>query len=323
MSKWKKPLSAGAGLLATLTLSSVMAGPASAATEPLSRPRVLVSYDLAAGEQPENVLVEPSGDLIVALSRAGKIERVTPKGARQTLATLPKPADGGKNAPVLGFSLITGLARTHDGTLFVGYVTGDAALTGIWRIQPGHKPHRIAALPATSFPNGMGLDARTGKLYVADSALGIIWQLRTSGGPITKWVDSTELDREDLLGANGLKVHNGAVWVSNSDKGTLLRYPLGHTGRAGKPQVKISGHGFIDDFTFIGRGDTVLAAMDPQNEVALFRPDGTATTVLTAADGLQGPTSIAVSRHTVYVMSASFVTNKDPNILVADLDRAR
>jgi hypothetical protein len=76
----------------------------------------------------------------------------------------------------------------------------------------------------------------------------------------------------------------------------------------------------IDDFAFTGHGDTLLAARD-DNQVDLVRPDGTHTAVLTAADGLQTPTSVAVHSHTVYVPSAAYLTNKDPNLLVAHLDR--
>jgi hypothetical protein len=65
-----------------------------------------------------------------------------------------------------------------------------------------------------------------------------------------------------------------------------------------------------------GRG-TGVAALDPDNEVALIRPDGTYRTVLTGRDG---PTSAAVRDGRLYVLSAAFLTGQDPNILVADID---
>jgi hypothetical protein len=52
--------------------------------------------------------------------------------------------------------------------------------------------------------------------------------------------------------------------------------------------------------------------------VALIKPDGSYTIVLDARDGLQGPTSIAIRNHTIYVLSAAFLTHEAPNILVAD-----
>jgi hypothetical protein len=43
--------------------------------------------------------------------------------------------------------------------------------------------------------------------------------------------------------------------------------------------------------------------------------------VLTAADGLRHPTSVAVRGTTVHVLSAAYVTADDPNLVVAHLRR--
>ncbi|WP_329556589.1 hypothetical protein [Streptomyces sp. NBC_00696] len=64
----------------------------------------------------------------------------------------------------------------------------------------------------------------------------------------------------------------------------------------------------VDDFTFAGAGDEMLAALNH-----------TVTTVLTAADGLRNPTAIEVRGDTVYVLDAAYVTAEDPNLLVAGL----
>ncbi|MGW3460144.1 hypothetical protein ACWDE9_11320, partial [Streptomyces olivaceoviridis] len=46
-------------------------------------------------------------------------------------------------------------------------------------------------------------------------------------------------------------------------------------------------------------------------------PGGRHTVVLTAADGLEGPTSLAVRGRTAYVASAAYFTDEDPNLLAA------
>lgn len=61
----------------------------------------------------------------------------------------------------------------------------------------------------------------------------------------------------------------------------------------------------IDDFAFTGRGGAVLVALDHANEVAIVQPDGSHHIVLTAADGLSDPTSIAVRGSRVYVASGA------------------
>lgn len=86
-------------------------GPAAAATASVSPPRALIDYDLAAGEQPENIAAEPVGAFDVVLFRAAKVERITPKGSRHPLASLPLPADGGAHAPGGRFGLGDRCAR--------------------------------------------------------------------------------------------------------------------------------------------------------------------------------------------------------------------
>ncbi|WP_412566117.1 hypothetical protein [Streptomyces nojiriensis] len=62
------------------------------------------------------------------------------------------------------------------------------------------------------------------------------------------------------------------------------------------------------------------AALNGPGEVALVQPDGTHSTALTAAEGLQNPTSIALRGDTAYVLSAAYITAKDPNLLLAHLN---
>ena len=64
----------------------------------------------------------------------------------------------------------------------------------------------------------------------------------------------------------------------------------------------------------------MLATLNVPNEVALVRADGTHAIVLTADDGLQNPTAVAVRRGKVLVTSAAYFTRADPNLLRAHLD---
>jgi hypothetical protein len=157
-------------------------------------------------------------------------------------------------------------------------------------------------------------------LYVADSALGVIWRAPARGGPAVVWASGPELQSAGFIGANGIKVHDGAVWASNTDRATLLRIPILPGGAAGPIETAASGLTGIDDFAFAG-GGTVLAALNTVSELALVRPGGAATIVLTAADGLSNPTSVAVRGDTIYVPSAAYLTRTDPNLLTAHLAR--
>ncbi|MEU9087544.1 hypothetical protein [Streptomyces sp. NPDC048357] len=320
-----KKLSRSAVSAAALVAAAAAAlAPASASAEsaPLSGARIAAHFDLPKGQTPENLALAPSGAAYVTFAKARQIAEVSPHGTTRILATLPEPADGGIHTPALGFPLTTGIVRAHDGTLYFLYATGTPDLTGVWRLRPGGRPQRIAALPANGLPNGLALDPRTRTLYVTDSVLGTIWRVPTTGGIPTVWSTAPELASAGFLGANGLKIHNGAVWATNLDKGTVLRIPLLPDGRAGRVRTEAAGLTGIDDFAFTGRGDQLLAALNGPGQVALVQPDGSHSIVLTQADdGLQNPTSIALRGNTVYVTSAAYLTAQDPNLLRTHLNR--
>ncbi|ROQ82435.1 hypothetical protein EDD95_2051 [Streptomyces sp. CEV 2-1] len=308
--------------IATASLAVVgPAGPATAATAPLSHTRITEHFDLPGGQMPENIVLEPNGSIDLSFSAARQIAQVTRDGKVRVLATLPAPADDGVHTPALGFPLVTGLVRDAHGTLYFLYATGTADLTGVWRLTPGGAPERIAALPADGLPNGLALDS--GRLYLTDSVRGVIWRVPAAGGTATVWADGAELAPTGFLGANGLKVHNGAVWVSNLDKGTVVRYAVRRNGAAGPARIRAEQLSGIDDFAFIGRSDRILAALDQTDQVALVEPDGTHTIVLSAQDGLQNPTAVAVRGSAVYVTSAAYLTKRDPNLLTARIHKGR
>jgi sugar lactone lactonase YvrE len=297
------------------------ASPASAAAPPLCCARIVGHFDLAAGQQPENITLLPDGSPVVTFSFARQVARIDRSGGAHILATFPAPPAGSTPPPITGAPVVTGVVRAEDGTVYVNYAAGTAALTGVWALRPGRAPHRLAALPAGSFPNGLALDEEHGDLYVANGVPGSVWRVPVDGGPATVWASGRPLALVSLLGANGIKVHDGAVWVTNTDRATLLRIPVTSTGTAGPIRTVASGLTGVDDFTFTGRGDTVLAALNVPNEVTLVRADGTHTVVLTGDDGLQNPTAVAVWGDTVLVTSAAYFTRTDPNLVRARLDR--
>ena len=310
--------------IAVTAAASVTAVAASASEPPVASSHILIHLDITAGQRPENVAVEPDGNLDLSMSQAAQVVRLTPGGRVSLIASLPHPADGGVNVPVVGFALTTGLVRAADGTLYVGYEADSDSLNGVWRIRPGGKPVRIIPMPASSFPNGMAIDPATQQLYIADSTgnNGQIWRAPLSGGPPSVWYAGPEVKLTGLygLGVNGLKFHRGAVWVTNFDQGTILRIPVGPTGHPGLPQIKATVPGGPDDFTFVNSSsDTIIAALDPADKVVLVRPDGSYETLLTHANGLEGPTSAALDDGRLYVFSAAYITLTDPNVIVARL----
>jgi hypothetical protein len=286
--------------------------PAYATTAPLSDARVVAHFDVTVLQQPENITLEPGGAADVTFNRARQVARVGTDGSVSILATLP--------APATGTATVSGIVRSPDGTLYVNYNAGSRS--GIWRIAPGGGTAvQVVALPDVKVINGLALDRGEDALYVTDSTSGTVWKASLRSGTASIWAQGAKLEplNNPGFGANGIKVHDGAVWVSNTDQGTLMRIPIDSHGTAGVVTTVAQGLPAIDDFAFTGDGETVLAAQNFVSEVSLVHPDGTHQTVLTSTDGLSNPTSIAVRGSTVYVASAAYFTHVDPNLLLAKL----
>ncbi|MEK8104644.1 hypothetical protein NKG94_04595 [Micromonospora sp. M12] len=103
---------------------------------------------------PENVALGPDGTAYVTFAAARQVAAVTPSGTTRILATLPAPADGGVNTPVLGFALTTGIVRMTDGTLYFLYASGDAATTGLYRLRTGGARTASRLCRPPDFPTG-------------------------------------------------------------------------------------------------------------------------------------------------------------------------
>jgi sugar lactone lactonase YvrE len=293
---------AAAGLVCTAAV--VFAAAASAAAGTL---HTVVAFDPAAHETPENLAVARDGTIYVSLAFASEVRRIAPGGGQATLAI-----------PTLG-GITVGVAidRHHHGDLDVAVRSPDPAAAGIWRVPVAGftLPTRIAALPTASFPNGIAFD-QAGNLYVADSSLGVIWRIAPGYSQATVWSKSPLLAPTGasfmnfpLPGANGIKVHDGVVYVSNTATEDILTIPIERDGDAGKIAIRFTGIQ-ADDFAFATNGD-LFVTENPLSRLVRITPDGTVTTLATQSDGLENPSAVAFdprpdTRHDLYITNSAY-----------------
>lgn len=282
--------------------------------------RTVATFDYAAGGQPENVTLNPDGSMTMSMlgflnGRPPQLLRIGPSGRRAVLVT-------GEPGEAIG-----GNARGGDGSIYYNMLSADPSRSGIWRLAPGGTPERIGALPAGQFLNGLTIDAGSRTLYAADSLTGTVWTVPTSGGPVTAWLVGPALAPAQSgpghFGANGVTFHDGAVWVSNTDRETLLRVPVTATGSPGPIEVIAGNLAGIDDFKFLSDcSDVAFVALNGPDEIAAVYPDGRSRIVLTAADGLDSPTDTAVRGTRIFITDSGNAAPHDAKLQSGKIDIA-
>ena len=272
--------------------------------------QTVARFNFAAHQTPENLAIAPDGTIYVSLAYAHQICRITPSGAR-TYALLP--THGG---------ITVGVALDERaGALDVAVRSTDPAAAGIWQIDlagfgAAGSRHRRAALPVKSFPNGLSFDAR-GALYIADSALGRVWRLLPGAHQVMVWStdpllapNGTAFRGFPFPGANGVHAWHGAVYVSNTSTGSIVRIPILPDGSAGPAAVRYNGVKWVDDFTFDARGN-LYAAEIAANELRRVSADGRQVVLATKPrDGLDNPSAVAfgvgVHDTELYITNAAY-----------------
>jgi hypothetical protein len=267
--------------------------------------RLLATFDPAAGELPEG-LATRSDAAFVGFAPLGEIARVDLRtGESARFAKLPKPVPG------KGF--MTGLAFGADGALYAALVSFDPSVQpGIYRVPSGGGQATLfAKAPGMLFPNGLLFDEK-GALFVTDSAAGAVYEVSPSGHA-TAWVSSSLLagDAKECggsgnpfpIGANGIVARDGAFYVTNTDKGLVLRVARAPDGSARTPEIvagpdcgALAG---ADGLVVDGSGDLIVA-VNRQNKLIRVAPGGR-TDVISQNGALDFPASLTRERAAVIV----------------------
>lgn len=270
-----RPHALAAGLIA-----AACALPAAAAEPPLERVPSRPVASFPAGTFLESVAVTGTGDLLVAEYVKGDVLRVTPAGTA-TIATIPGGA--------------TGIALDRDGTAIVTGSGGD--IPSVTVLGPDGKVLSRIPVAGAKFLNGAAL-LTPGLFLVADSATGQIFEVDVAAKRTRVWLEHDLLrpsaKAPRLPGANGIKVHGGEAYVTNSGQGTLVRVPIDVNCRPGVPRVWLKDI-VLDDFALAEDG-TLYATTHINDTVVRIGQDGRVATIATAADGVTGSTALAFGR---------------------------
>jgi hypothetical protein len=243
----------------------------------------LVTYSV--GTILENLAIAPSGNLFATDVVNGDVYQVTPAGSSTLFAHV---GEG-----------LAGVAFNTDGTLL------SAGLTTIYSFSPSGSASALVSIPGAMELNGMALLAPN-TLLVADDMASRIWQVNTITGASKAWLQNSILGAPAgatvPFGANGIKVYDGSVYVTNTGAGTILRIPIQTDGSAGVPQTMTTNLP-LDDFAF-GSDGSIFAAGQGGEITRLF-PGGKIELIPT---GTLGDAAVAFGRtpadsNTLYVVN--------------------
>jgi hypothetical protein len=279
----------------------------------LTAPRAFAQVDTIAIfnasllETPENIAIDSDNNKYVSLALTGEIRKIAPDGTQSTYAMLPL---GAPPLTICGpfFAGLTGITFDEHDNLYANVASCDPNSRGVWKMSRDGQASRIAALSMQSLPNG--IVHHRDWVYVADSVVGVIWRVADTGGTAELWAGGQALAQipNGLPGPNGLKLFEGELYVSNPSQSTVVAVRVRPDGSAGSARTHATGV-FCDDFAFDVHGN-LYCGTDPFDTVVRIAPDGTTDTLLTAADGLDGPTAILFGQKNegfdLYITNAAF-----------------
>jgi hypothetical protein len=127
--------------------------------------------------------------------------------------------------------------------------------------------------------------------------MGCIFIYRLKENESAVWLQHDILSKADINtpmpAANGIKLFNQHLFVSNTDKKTLLRIPV-IDNTPGEPEVWLDNIN-LDDFAFDKLGN-LYATTHIYNSVIKISPTKQVTVIAEAEQGLAGSTAIAFGK---------------------------
>lgn len=244
----------------------------------------------------EGIAQGPRGSLVLAGSTG--LDYTTGDTSRIRGEVVSRAADGSEQVvfvpPAGSTAGVTAIAP--DGTMFMA-VTGSGR--GLWRIGPDGKGRRLSPTPVGSWPNGVsfGPAGPQGPVYLADSALGVIWLIDPDSGALTTAYEGDELRaRPGALapGANGIQLFGEHLFVTNSDAGTLLRFDVDERGGLGGPVAVVTGVP-ADDFA-VDEDGTFYLTTHIFDTVVRVDPDGRRAVIAGGPEHVTGATDCTLVR---------------------------
>lgn len=270
----------------------------------------------------ENIATRPNGDLLIT--------ELTPK---PILYTIIDPASSSPIVQVIhDFSAnstqsLLGITEISPDVFVLVAATGSIGPFAVWKIdfnpKSGPRIQEITQLAGAKLPNGVAnLPGCSQRVLVADSFGGLVWSVDIATKEVQVAVQVPEMappsntaDRNPV-GINGIKVHDGHLYWTNSVLSTVYRIKINSNGTVhNNAKVEVVAKfdaSFVDDFVIDHRGVVfAMALADNQIWAASSNPGGITVPVVGGRNSstVAGATAGSMGRwkddmHVLYVITS-------------------
>ena len=283
--------------------------------------QVIASFDPTKGELPEGLAISKRGTIYVSFPFIGEVRTVSLDGTSEHFASFPT---GGGFGPL-------GLAVDAPGNVYVGVRTTDPATQGVYRVTRDGESTRLPGSEAIEFANGLAID-EGGDIYVTDTILGAVWRI-PRGGSAELWLQDDALEGDGSvgfgfpIGANGIAIRHNTVFVTVTEKASIVTIPIEQNGSAGPLSVLAqSPELYGADGISLDVHGNIFVPVIFQSTIVRVSPDGSdIETIATEDDGLDfGSTTYfgtgKGARKTLYAVNFAVGPNSSsPGLLAFDV----
>ena len=287
---------------------------------------MIVQYDPAQNELPEGIALDSVGNVYVSLASLGELRQITPNGTQSVVTTWD---------PEEGFGLL-GLAVDEADHVYAAMSSSNPEINGVYQITPAGESTRLAGSEEIVVPNAITFGPK-GDRFVTDTILGAVWHIPQDGAA-TLWVQDALLEGTGdfgfgvPIGANGIAYYEAALYVANTEQGLIVRIPVNDDGSAGTPETLIADAELLvgaDGVAFDEAGDLYVVSVsgDLLLKIEMADDPPTVTVLAEAADGLDGPASLAFGTHpetrqVIYMSNFALLSEeKNPGVVTYALNK--
>ncbi len=226
----------------------------------------------------ENIVPTGSGDFIVSVHNHKELHRVTADGNRQRWVSMPaSPA---------------GMVVVGDTVFVVGGDPGQGP-HHLYRVTADGDVHDVGPIADTLFLNGF-TPGTPGIGYAVDSILGVVIAIELDSGASHVVVSDERLQKISpdpmLPGANGIKVGDDALYVTNTDRALVVKAPLDAAGVPLGSVDLVAEHVRGDDLAVASNGDLFITN-HTQNTLIRLTTEGECVAVAGPVQGMAGSTA--------------------------------